>query len=77
MKQLMKYIRPYLWLMGLTMFIKLAGAALELLIPYLMEIILDEVVPAREQGKIYIYGILMLLCGVLCRIPAYQRYLQY
>ena len=66
MKRLMKYIRPYLWLMALTMFIKLAGAALELFIPYLMEIILDEVVPAREQNKIFLYGGGMLLCAFGC-----------
>jgi len=66
LKRLMKYIRPYLWLMGLTMFIKLAGAALELLIPYLMEIILDDVVPAGERNKIFLYGGGMLLCAFGC-----------
>ena len=66
MKRLMKYIRPYVGFIILTMFIKLLGAGLELLIPYLMEIILDDIVPAREQGKIFLYGGLMLLCAVGC-----------
>ena len=66
MKRLMKYIRPYVGLIALTMLIKLAGAGLELLIPYLMEIILDDIVPAREQGKIFLYGGYMLLCAGGC-----------
>ena len=66
MKRLMKYIRPYVGLMILTMIIKLLGAGLELLIPYLMEIILDDIVPARQQGMIYLYGGLMLLCAAGC-----------
>ena len=48
MKRLMKYIGPYVGLIVLAMFIKLLGAGLELMIPYLMEIILDDVVPAGQ-----------------------------
>ena len=66
MKRLMKYIRPYVGLIILAMAIKLLGAGLELLIPYLMEIILDDIVPAREQGKIFLYGGFMLLCAAGC-----------
>ena len=66
MKRLMKYIRPYVGLIVLAMAIKLLGAGLELLIPYLMEIILDDIVPARQQGKIFLYGGLMLLCALGC-----------
>ena len=66
MKKLMKYIGPYLGLIALTMFIKLMGAALELMIPYLMEIILDDIVPAREKTMIFVYGGGMLLCAVGC-----------
>ena len=66
MKRLMKYIRPYVGFIILTMVIKLIGAGMELLIPYLMEIILDDIVPAREQGKIFLYGGLMLLCAAGC-----------
>ena len=63
MKRLMKYIRPYVGMIILAMTIKLLGAGLELLIPYLMEIILDDIVPARQQGKIFLYGGFMLLCA--------------
>ena len=66
MKHLMKYIGPYVGFIILTLFIKLMGAALELMIPYLMEIILDDMVPAGEKAMIFVYGGGMLLCALGC-----------
>ena len=66
MKRLMTYIGPYMGLIMLAMFIKLLGAGLELMIPYLMEIILDDVVPAGQKGMIFVYGGGMLLCALGC-----------
>ena len=66
MGRLKQYLRPYVGFMILTMVIKLAGAAMELLIPDLMETILDEKVPAGETRSIYLYGGLMLLCAFGC-----------
>ena len=66
MIQLKKYILPYALLIGLTMFIKFLGALLELLIPSLMEIMLDEKVPAGDTGAIWLYGGFMLLCALGC-----------
>lgn len=66
MKGLESYIRPYWAFIALTLFIKFLGAAVELFIPYLMEIMLDEKVPAGEPGQIYLYGALMVVCALLC-----------
>ena len=66
MKRLMKYIGPYMGLIVLAMFIKLLGAGLELMIPYLMEIILDDVVPAGQKNMIFVYGAGMLVCALGC-----------
>ncbi len=66
MFRLRRYIRPYWGYIFLTMFIKFAGTALELMIPYLMEIMLDEKVPAGDVQAIYLYGGLMLLCAAGC-----------
>ena len=66
MKRLMKYIGPYVGLIVLAMLIKLLGAGLELMIPYLMEIILDDVVPAGQKNMIFVYGAGMLLCALGC-----------
>ncbi len=66
MRKLEKYIHPYWGFIFLTVMIKLLGAVLELLIPYLMEILLDEKVPAGDVPQVYIYGGLMLLCAAGC-----------
>ena len=66
MKKLGQYIKPYVPYIVLTMAIKLLGAVLELLIPYFMEIILDDVVPTGDRTPIFLYGGLMLLCAAGC-----------
>ncbi len=66
MKRIEKYIHPYWGVIGLTVLIKLAGAVLELLIPYLMEIVLDVKVPAGNLPDIYLFGGLMLLASLGC-----------
>ena len=68
MEKLGKYIRPYVWYIILTMGIKLLGAVLELLIPYYMEVILDDVVPTGQMTPIFLYGGLMLFCAAGCLI---------
>ena len=66
MSELKNYLKPWWGYIALTMFIKLLGAAAELLIPYFMEIMLDVKVPAGEVRSIYVFGGLMLLCAALC-----------
>jgi len=66
MARLERYIRPYWGFIFLTVFIKLMGAVLELMIPYLMEIILDIKVPAGDLQDIYLFGGLMILCAAGC-----------
>ena len=66
MGRLKKYLQPYWGFMILTMGIKLLGAYTELMIPDLMETILDEKVPAGDQRSIFLYGGGMLLCAALC-----------
>ena len=66
MSRLKHYIRPYVLFIAATLVIKFLGAAAELLIPYFMEILLDETVPARDISGIFRYGLLMLLCAFAC-----------
>ena len=68
MGQLQKYLRPYWGYIILAMIIKTAGALMELMIPNLMETILDEKVPAGDLASIYLCGGLMLLCAFLCLV---------
>lgn len=66
MGKLSSYIRPYGGYIVLTMAIKLLAAVMELFVPYLMEIILDDVVPAGGRNLVFVYGGLMLLCAGGC-----------
>ena len=66
MRDLKHYLRPFWGYIILTMLIKLAGAMLELLIPYLMEVMLDVKVPAGDLNGIYLCGALMLGCAFFC-----------
>ena len=68
MGRLQKYLRPYWGYMILTMVIKLIGTYMELLIPDLMETMVDEKVPAGDGRSIYIYGGGMLICAACCLI---------
>ncbi len=69
MSKLSRYIRPHMWYILLTLLIKCVATATELLIPRIMEIILDETVPAvrlsGDMGMIYILGSSMLLCAAI------------
>ena len=65
MAKLFRYIRPYVGYILLTLFIKLTATCVELMIPNLMEVILDEKVPAGDRTQVFVFGGLMLLCAAL------------
>ncbi|MBR2309964.1 MAG: ABC transporter ATP-binding protein [Oscillospiraceae bacterium] len=68
MKGLMKYVKPHLWYMALTIAIKFVGTYAELWIPSIMETMLDDIAPTRDVPKIYLFGGLMLLCAAACLV---------
>lgn len=65
MQKLMKYIKPYWWIILIGLAIKFTATYIELQIPKLMQIVLDEKVPAGLEKEIYLFGGLMILCSVL------------
>ena len=65
MKRLFPYIKPYSWFIVLTLAIKFAATSLELMIPNLMQTMIDEKVPEGRLTPIFILGGLMLLCALL------------
>ena len=66
MKGLAKYLKPYAWYMLLTVAIKIVAPILELIVPYLMEQMLDVHVPNSNVRAIYLCGGGMLLCAFGC-----------
>lgn len=68
MGRLMKYVKPQIWFIVLTMVIKFIGTYAELWIPSIMETMLDDIVPTGQVQKIYLHGGLMFLCAVACLV---------
>ena len=68
MKLIWKYVKPYKWFILAVMLIKLAGTGTELLIPYVLEHLLDHVVPAAETvWPVAAWGCAMLLLTLVTR----------
>ena len=67
MKFLWKHIRKYRWMILFGMLLKLAGTLTELLIPYVMEHLLDHVVPQKQTAPVLMWGGAMILLACLVR----------
>ena len=68
MRFLWNYLRRYIRRIAGVMAIKLSGTALELLIPYVMEHIIDHVVPGRQVAPVLVWGAVMILLAVSVRM---------
>ena len=69
MKLILKYIRPYRWFVLAVMLVKLLGTGTELLLPYVLEHLLDHVVPAAENAwPVAAWGGVMLLLTLVTRV---------
>ena len=66
MYRLKHYISPYYGYILLTVLIKLLGAVMELMVPYLMEILLDVKIATGDMSQICLCGGGMLLCAAAC-----------
>ncbi len=66
MKTIFKYIKPKLARITIGFIIKFIGTITELLLPWLLSLILDEYVPAKDKNMIYFGGIMMLICALIC-----------
>ena len=52
----------------LTMVIKFIGTFLELLIPYVLEYIIDSVAPQKSLKMVLVWGGVMIVLAILCRL---------
>ena len=64
MKLLIKYLKPFFGRMTLGLMIKILGTIMDLLIPYILEHIIDKVIPLGAMKPIFFWGILMIVCSV-------------
>ena len=64
MKYLLTYIKPFYRRMARGLTIKVFGTLIELLIPYILSYIIDEVVPQGSVVNIVFWGIMMIACAL-------------
>lgn len=64
-KMILRYLKPFVPRMCLGLAIKFTGAVMDLLLPWILSHIIDEVVPLRDMGLIAFWGGAMLLAAVL------------
>lgn len=60
MKRTLGYLKPYAGRTALALFLKTAGSVSELVLPYLLSYIIDELTPLKDETAIWIAGGAML-----------------
>lgn len=63
MKRIFRYLMPYRASIVLEMTIKILGTLAELLLPWMLQVILDEFVPQKRMDAILLWGAGMVVCA--------------
>lgn len=64
MKLIFRYMKAYTGPILLVMAMKLMATVTELLLPYILEHLIDEIVPRQELAQIFLWGGMMVLCAL-------------
>ena len=65
MKQILKYLKPYVFSMTIGLIIKFLGTIVELALPWILSHIIDNIIPLRQIKLVLIWGGIMFLCSVI------------
>lgn len=65
MKKLYFYIKPLVPMMSAGLAIKFLGTMMDLVIPSVLAVIIDDYAKRGMEGKIYLWGGIMVLCAVV------------
>ena len=68
MRRILSYIRPYLRRMGIGLLIKFTGTIMDLALPWCLAYMIDDVVPLKDRGQIYLWGGMMLAFSAIAVI---------
>ncbi|MCD8326985.1 MAG: ABC transporter ATP-binding protein/permease [Lachnospiraceae bacterium] len=66
MKLIFRYMKRYIKPIMFVMWLKLMATVAELMIPYVLEYLIDEVVPLGDTLKIVLWGGIMIFVAFLC-----------
>ena len=64
MKFIYKHLRPFALNMYYGLFIKFLGTITDLLLPYILAHIIDNVTPSKNTRALIWWGVAMLVCSV-------------
>ncbi|MBP5281872.1 MAG: ABC transporter ATP-binding protein [Lachnospiraceae bacterium] len=67
MKLILRYMKKHWQVIALAILIKFLGSVSELSLPYILEYIIDEVVPLGNLTKVLLWGSLMFLTAIVFR----------
>lgn len=65
MRKILSYLRPYAARISLGLFIKTAGTMIELVLPYILSHLIDEVAPTKNMKLVMFWGAIMVICAVI------------
>lgn len=68
MKQILSCLKPYIGRMSIGFAIKVAATIVELLIPWALSVMIDEVIPLGKVGFIFAWGGVMIVFAVLALV---------
>ncbi|MBO4399031.1 MAG: ABC transporter ATP-binding protein [Lachnospiraceae bacterium] len=68
MKYILHYMKHRQWKIVLGVTIKFFGSIGELFIPFLLEYMIDDIVPTKDLKKVLLFGLIMVVCAIVVRI---------
>ncbi len=68
MKFIAKYLRKFIGTMLFGLAIKIVGTLMDLVLPYILAHIVDNVVPRENRRAIFLWGVFMIICSVIALV---------
>ncbi|MEG0077219.1 ABC transporter ATP-binding protein [Anaerorhabdus sp.] len=65
MEMLKKYCKPFMLSMTIGLLIKAVGSLVELFLPFILSMIIDDIVPTQNINQVLIWGAVMVVCSFL------------
>ncbi len=68
MKFIFSYLKKYQKLISVVILLKITGTIVELFIPYILEYLIDDIVPTQDITKAVLWGLIMIAVAFLARV---------
>lgn len=64
-KILTYYLKTYYFRMSIGFMIKFVGSIMDLCLPWILAYMIDTIIPIKDKGQIYLWGLMMIVCSFL------------